>query len=355
MRKLKSIFLFVVLLLVGLSAGAYSFEVDGIYYYINSDQVTVSVTYRELYVYDDYAGDVVIPSSVTYNGNTYSVTSIGLYAFYGCTNLTSVTIPNSVTSIGNATFFECRSLTSVTIPNSVTSIGEQAFSSCTSLTSLSIPNSVTSIGGNAFYNCTSLTNVTIPNSVTSIDRFAFYGCTSLTNVTIGSSVTSIGNYAFEECTSLTNVTIGNSVTSIGYNAFYYCSLDTVICKGDVPPTLEESVFDYGENTVLIVPCETKTAYESTYGWRNFSNIVEDCGNTGIEGIVTENSIEVYPNPAKEKLTIKAENEISIFNNKGQIVKVIKNIKGTKEIDISDLQSGIYYIKTGDVTKKLIVE
>ena len=90
MRKLKSIFLFAVLLLVGLRAGAYNFEVDGIYYDINSDQTTVSVTYREQYAGDGYTGDIVIPSSVTYNGNTYSVTAIGNFAFWGCTTLTSI-------------------------------------------------------------------------------------------------------------------------------------------------------------------------------------------------------------------------------------------------------------------------
>ena len=96
--------------------------------------------------------------------------------FYGCSSLTSVTIPNSVTSIGGWTFQDCSSLTSVTIPNSVTSIGEGAFTSCSSLTSVTIPNSVTSIGGWAFQFCSSLISVTIPNSVTSIGEGAFTSC-----------------------------------------------------------------------------------------------------------------------------------------------------------------------------------
>ena len=161
-----------------------------------------------------------------------SVTSIGEYAFSGCTSLTSITIPDSVTSIGRYVFYGCTSLTSVTIGDSVTSIGSSAFSGCTSLTSITIPNSVTSIGESAFYNCDSLTSITIPDSVTSIGESAFFSCNSLTSVTIGDSVTSIGSSAFFGCTSLTSVTIGDSVTSIGQNAFFGCtSLKSINFQG----------------------------------------------------------------------------------------------------------------------------
>ena len=187
-----------------------------------------------------------------------SVTSIGSYAFEYCSNLTSINvdennanykdidgnlytkdgktliqyaigkidesfvIPDSVTSIGDYAFYNCSSLTSVTIPNSVTSIGSSAFAWCESLTSVTIPDSVNSIGNYAFHDCTSLASVTIPNSVMSIGSGAFYNCYSLTSVTIPDSVTSIGEYAFFWCTDLTSVTIGDSVTSIGSCAFYYC-------------------------------------------------------------------------------------------------------------------------------------
>ena len=213
------------------------------------------------------------PSGAPWHGRVKSaviaegVTSIGGFAFYDCTSLTSVTIPDSVTSIGANAFFDCTSLTSVTIPDSVTSIGVGAFASCTSLTGIwvaesnshyssdasgvlfnkdkttlvqcpgafaayTIPNSVTSIGDVAFSFCTSLASVTIPDSVTSIGRHAFQYCTSLTSVTIPNGVTSIGDSAFSYCASLTSVTIPDSVTSIGWSAFAGCTSLTSVTIPD---------------------------------------------------------------------------------------------------------------------------
>ena len=221
---MKSLVLAVMGLLCCMSVSAEDFKVDGIYYKITSQaDNTVAVTYRgKSYSAfpNEYYRDVKIPESVTYDGNTYSVTSIGDGAFRGCSRLTFVELPNSVTSIGDNAFYECSSLTSVEIPNSVTSIGTYAFYLCSSLTSVELPNSVTSIGDDAFAGCRSLTSVEIPNSVTSIGNDAFGGCSSLTSVEIPHSVTSIGYQAFYYCSSLTSVEIPNSVTSIGDNAFY---------------------------------------------------------------------------------------------------------------------------------------
>jgi len=147
------------------------------------------------------------------------VTSIEVGAFAYCFGLTSVTIPNGVTNIGLGAFVGCTRLTSITISNSVTSIGELAFFLCTRLTSITIPNGVTSIEQNTFQHCIGLTSVTIPNSVTSIGDYAFVGCIGLTSITIPNSVTSIGDYAFNSCIGLTSITIPNSVTSIGEWAF----------------------------------------------------------------------------------------------------------------------------------------
>ncbi len=143
-----------------------------------------------------------------------SVTKISNYAFYGCTGLISITIPDNFTSIGDFAFLGCSGLKNITIPDSVTFIGECAFQGCSALTSMIIPNKVTSIGDGTFYNCTSLTKIDIPDSVTSIGVNAFFNC-SLASITIPSSVTSIENSAFQSCANLTRITISTSVTSIG--------------------------------------------------------------------------------------------------------------------------------------------
>ena len=193
-----------------------------------------------------------------------SVTSIGSYAFFGCSSLTSVTIGNSVTSIGVETFSNCTSLTSVTIGSSVTSIGNRAFSSCASLTSVAIPDSVTSIGGGAFAGCSSLTSVTIPDSVTSIGETAFSHCSALTSVTIPSSVTSIGYSAFSGCDSLTSVAIPNSVTSIGNYAFCDCdSLTKITVASGNPNYCSDShgvLFNKNKTKLIQCPGGLKGSY-----------------------------------------------------------------------------------------------
>ena len=177
---------------------------------------------------------IVIPNSVTYIGDDAfsmtalssvvipnSVTSIGKGTFWNCTFLSSIVIPNSVTSIEKQAFDGCTSLSSIVIPDSVTDIGESAFSSCTSLSGIVIPNSVKSIGYRMFSSCTSLSSIVIPNSVTSIEDSAFWDCTSLFSIIIPDSVTSIGSCAFSNCSSLSNIVIPASVTNMDGNPFLY--------------------------------------------------------------------------------------------------------------------------------------
>ena len=154
-------------LLSAVGAWAYDFEVDGICYnfsYDSSNEVYVTYeqypqSWNDIPAYTSLSGDIAIPATVSYEGQNYSVTSIGGSAFEECDALTSITIPNSVTSIGSYAFFGCSALTSVTIPNSVTSIGSYAFFGCSALTSVTIPNSVTSIETFAFWECSALTHI----------------------------------------------------------------------------------------------------------------------------------------------------------------------------------------------------
>ena len=248
--------------------------------------------------YNGGAETVVIPDTI----DGKSVTSIGRRAFEGCTNLKSITIPNSVTEMGRRAFSGCSSLTGIAIPDSVTEIGKYAFDGCKSLTSITIPDGVTSIGDGAFYNCSSLTeikvasensnyvsvngvlynkdkttiicypagkkgnnykipdgvtkvgssafigcssltSITIPNSVTEIGYSVFEGCTNLKSITIPNGVTSICDSAFEGCTSLTSITIPNSVTSIGSGAFIGCSSLTSITIPDSVTCIGDSAFE----------------------------------------------------------------------------------------------------------------
>ena len=330
--------LFTLLLAVAASVGtmfAEGTKIGNLYYNLNSTNKTAEVTY-ELLQYDgnNYKGLTTanIPASVTYNGTTYSVTSIGDYAFMFCRGLTSVTIPNSVTSIGDHAFYECSSLTSVTIPNSITSIGEGAFGGvnniiysgtatgspwgakcvngyvdgylvysddtkttllgCSAAASgtIVIPNSVTSIGESAFAECSSLTSVTIPNSVASIGDYAFYDCSGLTSVSIPNSVTSIGNGAFYGCSGLTSVTIPNSVTSIGNGAFSGCSSLTSVTIPNSVASIGGSAFSGCSSltSVTIPSSVTSIGSRALSGCRSLTSVTIPNSVTSIGNYAFEN-------------------------------------------------------------------
>lgn len=217
-NKRYTLVLLLSFLLITVKGLAYDFYYDGIYYNIIDDN-SVEVTKGRV----EYIGDITIPQQAIHYGKTYSVISIGEYAFDDSYDLTSIIIPNSVTSIGLAAFADCRSLTSITIPNSVTSIGDDAFFGCHGFTSITIPNSVTTIGKRAFFYCTRLTSITLSNSVTSISYGTFCDCYRLTSIIIPNSVSMIGDNAFDGCCGITSITIPNSVKSIGGYAFYNCS------------------------------------------------------------------------------------------------------------------------------------
>lgn len=213
-----------------------------------------------------------------------SVTSIGENAFGSCSGLENInvaventkyrSVENCVIEIAtNTLIFGCKNSV-IPTGGSVTTIGNYAFNGCSGLTSITIPNSVTSIGNLAFSNCVGLTSITIPNSVTSIGSTAFGWCKRLTNITIPDSVTTIGSNAFFDCRKLASVTIGNSVTSIGNYAFAHSRLTSITMLPTTPPTLGSDVFPPNVTTIT-VPVGCGDAYKTAEKWSTYADkIVE---------------------------------------------------------------------------------
>ena len=242
-------------------SNAYVTVVSGNKNYCSEDGVLYNKQKTILIYAGACSGTFKIPDSVTSIGSwafggctgltnvtiPNSVTSIGSCAFYGCGALTSIAIPNDVTNIGWGAFAHCTGLTSVTVPDNVTIIEKSLFTGCTGLTSVTIPNGVTKLGWGSFSDCTGLVNLAIPDSVAEIDFYAFSGCKALTSVTIPDGVTGIDDRTFSGCTSLKNIEIPNSVTYIGWYSFENCTgLMSVTIPADIE-TIQTGAFDGCDN------------------------------------------------------------------------------------------------------------
>ena len=235
-----------------------SFVIDGVTYNVISHyNLAVELTDGK-----SCTGEIVIPSSITYGGKTYTVTSIGDWAFYGCSSLTSIDIPNSVIRIGDRAFLSCDNLMSVTIPNSVTNIGEYIFAYCSNLISVNIPIDVTNIGNGIFSNCRSLTSVVLPINITSIPESMFNGCSSLISIDIPDGVTSIGESAFNGCSSLTSVELPINITKISESMFNGCRSLTSINIPNSVTSIEEYAFNYCSNLISVNIPNTVTNIEN---------------------------------------------------------------------------------------------
>jgi hypothetical protein len=249
------------------------------------------------------SGDIVIAS--TYSG--FPVTRIEVWAFLDCTNLTSVTIPNSVTNIGGNAFYDCTALTNIAVamdnPSYSSPDGALFNKAQTTLIQFpcgrdggyAVPSGVTSIGAAAFYHCTGLTNVTIPNTVVSIGLEAFSGCTGLTGATIPDSVTAIQGSAFYG-TALTSVTIPNSVTNLQYGAFAHCtSLTNIIVSAANPAYSSPNgvLFNKAQTTLFQFPGGRGGGYAIPNGVTGFGSAFSACPNlTSVTIPNTVVSIEV---------------------------------------------------------------
>src|SRR5664280_2671528 len=301
MRKVLSVFIAVCLVLslfTGIFVSMPSARADiteGDYTY------TVAGSNATITKYTGSGGAVAIPDML----GGYPVTNIGDMAFYNCTALTSVTIPNSVTAIGTQAFQGCTGLTSVTIPTNVTTIGVGAFNDCGGLTSFIVEagNSSYSSGTDGVLFNKATTSLVqypggkqgayvIPNNVTTIGVGAFYGCTKLTSVTIGSGVISIGSNAFDNCTALTSVTIPNSVTSIGGMAFFGCSGLTSITvdagNSSYSSSTDGVLFNKTATSLVAYPVGKQGAYV-------IPNSITSIGNDAFQGCTGLTSVTIPTN------------------------------------------------------------
>ena len=280
---------------------------------------------------DEMNAEIVIPAAL----GGCPVKTIEASAFGSCSDLTSVTLPNSITSIGENAFYGCSALTSITLSSQLTAIGRETFQGCTSLSSITIPDGVTSIGERAFWGCNGLTSITLPSSVTcegydpfngtslndvkivildysefcnntaikvfgysvpihlldnegneiteyvipegvtSICGRAFFFCSNLSSITIPEGVTTIGGEAFRGCSSLSSIMIPSSVTTMGRAAFSDCS-DLQMVTSEISTPFAVDVFggSNASNATLIVPKDSRNGYKSTDGW-GFAFIYED--------------------------------------------------------------------------------
>ena len=275
----KTLTLLLVLLTAMTARAATTVDVDSLRYTLNDDgSATVSSCLYQS------TPNIVIPSTITSGGTTYTVKYIGEYAFdqrmfitsvtfpntlekmgfcsfRWCTNLTSVEIPASLKEFSSSNFSECTSLQTVTIAagSQMTKVDEAAFYNCNKLTSINLPSTITEIVKGAFYNCQSLTAATLPSSLTSIGERAFQYCKALKAVAIPHGVTTLSPYVFSDCDSLTSVTLHEGLTSIGYAAFY----DDDILDGVVLPSTVTSIGDYAFGnckglTATNIPAGVKT-------------------------------------------------------------------------------------------------
>lgn len=247
-------------------------ENDSTMYFLNSGDTVAAVTYdgsNPLHWQSSsnasvnvttYCGDVVVPSTITYNGTTLPVTAIGDEAFMGC-----------------------RKMTICYVPSSVKTLGEGAFCTCTTLKSVVLPDGITKIPSACFGCCPALTSIDVPSHVTSIDKMAYDGCNKVASISLPEGLDSIGYEAFFDCysSSLTEVTIPSTVTYIGADVFSTRASTTPSCivayhvKAVMPPTLSGELYNNVSGTVTVyVSAGSLAAYQSAENWKNL-NLVEE--------------------------------------------------------------------------------
>ena len=284
----------------------FCFEVGGVYYrYSETVRSGVSVTYKR--GYPEYSGDVTIPETVKYGGQTYRVVAIDEFAFKNCEYMTSVSLPEGLIAIGDNSFHNCIRLSSVIIPDGVSEIGE-----------------------GLFYNCTDLNEVTLSGNVARIGDYAFYECWHLSSLTIPGSVSSIGQEAFSGCTGLTEIT----------------------CKAAVPPICEADCFLGVEqrDCKLYVAEGSVEAYRNAPVWQNFDIIATDF--SGIEGISAEGSVRIYASGGSIVLeNLSPGMPVAVYDTTGRKVKTVEATGSRMEVA---LPAGFYVVECAGKVERVML-
>lgn len=281
---MKRFLIFISSITFFLSAHANGVEIGGIYYLLNNDDHTASVTYmgEEPNMENNYTGDIIIPDTIHYESQPYTITSIDSCAFFLCWNLTSISIPQTVKKIGNRAFVICTSLNSINLPDSLTSIGDFAFQSCNQLTTLHFPNKLESIGKSAFSH-SGLTEAILNEGLLSIEEDAFGNCTDLIHLRIPSSVKYINHYAFHMCYNLESIIIDSNNNTYdsreNCNALIETATNYLIigCQATVIPysvkTIGSEAFQYCKGLKNInFPNSVQKIYDSAFSNSGLTSI-----------------------------------------------------------------------------------
>ena len=294
----KLLFPLLVAVFAAVQANAYHFSAKSpsghmlFYNFISEDDKTVAVcTEKEGNepFEDAPEGDLIIPGTVTYNEETYSVIRITSSTFWNCGKITSLVIQDGIKEIESQAFQGCSKLQSVTLPNSLVELESNVFSGCKKLKNVTLSENLTKISQGTFWECESLQSVQIPKLVKTIEPYAFYLCSSLQSVYLPEGVTKIKEDAFGHCPQLssinfpeslifigkdafdtdwfTSISIPTSVTDIADNAFGYCNnISLVYFNSNSAPSLGDNAFPQKDNLKIYVPCDAIDAYMSNEDW-----------------------------------------------------------------------------------------
>lgn len=379
---MKRLFLLPCLALLAIAGRvqAQAVTIDGIEYTVDADGQTAAVTAA-----DEDITEAYVPAAVSIGGKDYPVAAIGDQAFYGCTSLQSIALPESLRriggyafrgctaleslalpeemdEIGNWAFVECTSLAGITLPERLGKIGSYAFSGCTAIESIAFPEGLPGTGNGTFDGCTALQSIALPEGMEEIGSYAFAGCTALAAIALPSTIVEINNNAFAGCTSLASVALPERLSVISGQAFSGCTtlqsialpeglahvdngaflnsgLLDVHALAMTPPYAHNDAFDADiyARAALHVPSGAEEAYREAQGWKNFLNIGASLPPVSIGDVAADASLATYANGI---LTLSGTGDITVYGQNGVQVR---HAAGVASLSLEGLPHGLYII------------